>query len=89
MFERCDDNTMAVFDTALAEARRLGHSYVGTEHLLLALMRHREFFPMPSPPASPGRRGRYRSARRPPRWAVAQRRGVVEDLRRSGYCWNG
>lgn len=43
MFERCDENTMAVFDTALAEARRLGHNYVGTEHLLLALMRHREF----------------------------------------------
>lgn len=36
---------MAVFDTALAEARRLGHNYVGTEHLLLALMRHREFLP--------------------------------------------
>lgn len=45
MFERCDENTMAVFDTALAEARRLGHNYVGTEHLLLALMRHREILP--------------------------------------------
>ena len=45
MFERCDENTMAVFDTALAEARRLGHNYVGTEHLLLALVRHREFLP--------------------------------------------
>jgi ATP-dependent Clp protease ATP-binding subunit ClpA len=36
---------MAVFNNALAEARRLGHSYVGTEHLLLALLRHREFLP--------------------------------------------
>lgn len=45
VFERCDENTMAVFDTALAEALRLGHNYVGTEHLLLALMRHREFLP--------------------------------------------
>jgi ATP-dependent Clp protease ATP-binding subunit ClpA len=45
VFERCDENTMAVFDTALAEARRLGHNYVGTEHLLLALMRHREILP--------------------------------------------
>jgi ATP-dependent Clp protease ATP-binding subunit ClpA len=45
VFERCDENTMAVFNTALAEARRLGHSYVGTEHLLLALLRRREFLP--------------------------------------------
>jgi ATP-dependent Clp protease ATP-binding subunit ClpA len=45
VFERCDANTMAVFNNALAEARRLGHSYVGTEHLLLALLRHREFLP--------------------------------------------
>ena len=45
MFERCDQDTMAVFNTALAEARRLGHNYVGTEHLLLALMQHRELLP--------------------------------------------
>jgi hypothetical protein len=45
VFERCDENTLAVFNTALAEARSLGHNYVGTEHLLLALMRHREFLP--------------------------------------------
>jgi ATP-dependent Clp protease ATP-binding subunit ClpA len=38
---------MAVFNTAVAEARRLGHNYVGTEHLLLALMRHRELLPDP------------------------------------------
>jgi ATP-dependent Clp protease ATP-binding subunit ClpA len=45
VFERCDENTMAVVNTALAEARRLGHNYVGTEHLLLSLMRHRELLP--------------------------------------------
>ena len=45
MFERCDENTMTVFGTAMAEARRLGHGYVGTEHPLLALMRHRGFLP--------------------------------------------
>lgn len=45
VFERCDENTMAVFSTALGEARRLGHHSVGTEHLLLALMRHRELLP--------------------------------------------
>jgi ATP-dependent Clp protease ATP-binding subunit ClpA len=45
VFEHCDENTMTVFNTALAEARRLDHGYVGTEHLLLALMRHREFLP--------------------------------------------
>jgi ATP-dependent Clp protease ATP-binding subunit ClpA len=45
VFERCDENTMAVFSTALAEARRLGHNYVGTEEVLLALMRHRDSLP--------------------------------------------
>ena len=39
---------MTVFDTALAEARRLGHNHVGTEHLLLGLIRHRSSFPTPS-----------------------------------------
>ena len=37
-FDRCDEDTIAVFNTAVAEARRLGHSYVGTEHLLVALV---------------------------------------------------
>lgn len=37
MFEQCDPNTMAIVDTAIEEARRLGHNYFGTEHLLLAL----------------------------------------------------
>jgi ATP-dependent Clp protease ATP-binding subunit ClpA len=45
VFDRCDEKTMTVFDTALGEARRLGHNYVGTEHLLLALVRHRAFLP--------------------------------------------
>jgi ATP-dependent Clp protease ATP-binding subunit ClpA len=45
VFERCDADTMAVFNTALDEARRLGHNYVGTEHLLLALLRHRGWLP--------------------------------------------
>jgi ATP-dependent Clp protease ATP-binding subunit ClpA len=45
VFERCDENTMAVFNTALVEARNLGHNYVGTEHLLLALVRHRDALP--------------------------------------------
>ena len=45
VFERCDPNTMTVIDTALQQARELGHHYVGTEHLLLALVRHRELLP--------------------------------------------
>ncbi len=45
MFDRCDENTVAVFDAAVEQARSLGHNYVGTEHVLLALMRHREVLP--------------------------------------------
>ena len=44
-FDRCTDDTVAVFNTAVAEARRLGHNYVGTEHLLVALVRHRDVLP--------------------------------------------
>lgn len=45
MLERCDPSTVTVFDAALAEARRLGHNYVGTEHLLVALVRRRDLLP--------------------------------------------
>jgi ATP-dependent Clp protease ATP-binding subunit ClpA len=45
VFDRCDADTMTVIDTAIAEARALGHSWVGTEHLLLALVQHRDLVP--------------------------------------------
>jgi len=34
--------TKRIFEISFAEARRLGHSYVGTEHILLALIREGE-----------------------------------------------
>ena len=45
MFDRCDGDATTVVETALEEARRLGHNYLGTEHLLLALVRNRELLP--------------------------------------------
>jgi len=36
---------MIVIDTAIAEARALGHNYVGTEHLLVALVQRRDLLP--------------------------------------------
>jgi ATP-dependent Clp protease ATP-binding subunit ClpA len=36
--ERLDDDARSVMDEALAEARRMGHDQVGTEHLLLGLI---------------------------------------------------
>ena len=36
------------------EARRLGRSYVGTEHLLVALVRHRDMLPDPVSALLPG-----------------------------------
>lgn len=45
MFDHCDPNTVTVIDTALAEARELGHSYLGTEHLLIACSRRRDLLP--------------------------------------------
>ena len=45
MFEHCTADTTLVLDTALEEARRRGHSWLGTEHLLLALARRRDLLP--------------------------------------------
>ena len=45
MFDRFDPSAQLVVDTALEESRRLGHSHLGTEHLLVALARHRELLP--------------------------------------------
>ena len=47
MFDRCDPNTMTVVNAAFEQARNLGHNYVGTEHLLLALVLHRDLLPEP------------------------------------------
>jgi ATP-dependent Clp protease ATP-binding subunit ClpA len=39
MFERFTDRARRVVDLARHEARALGHDYIGTEHILLALIR--------------------------------------------------
>ena len=45
MFDHCDPNTMTIINTAFDNARRLGDSLLGTEHLLLALVEHRDLLP--------------------------------------------
>lgn len=45
MFDQCDDPTMTVLDTARTQAQQLGHDYIGTEHVLLALTIHRGQLP--------------------------------------------
>lgn len=45
MFDRCDADTTTILDAALEESRRLGHNYLGTEHLLVALARNRHLLP--------------------------------------------
>lgn len=47
VFDHCDNDTTAVLDTGLDEARRMGHSWFGTEHVLLAIALHRDFLPGP------------------------------------------
>lgn len=46
MFDRFDPDTTLILDTGLAEARRLGHHWLGTEHLLVALVQHSELLPV-------------------------------------------
>ena len=45
MFDRCDANTRGIVDAAIRAARELGHNYIGTEHLLLALAERRDVLP--------------------------------------------
>src|SRR3712207_7630085 len=40
MFERLDAGAGEVLEEAVAEARRLGHNYLGTEHLLVGFLVH-------------------------------------------------
>ena len=40
MFDRCDADTRLIIDAALDESRRRGHSWLGTEHVLLAFTQH-------------------------------------------------
>jgi ATP-dependent Clp protease ATP-binding subunit ClpA len=45
VFDRCDADTKTVIDAAIAKARAFSHNYVGTEHLLVALVQHRHLLP--------------------------------------------
>jgi ATP-dependent Clp protease ATP-binding subunit ClpA len=45
VFDRCDADTVAVIDLAIDEARRLGHDWIGTEHLLVAFRRRHDVLP--------------------------------------------
>jgi ATP-dependent Clp protease ATP-binding subunit ClpC len=42
IYERMTDRSRKVIDLSLREALQLGHNYIGTEHLLLALIREGE-----------------------------------------------
>jgi len=54
VFDRCDAKTTAVIDAALADSRRLGHGYLGTEHLLVALVDRRDLLPESAAALLPG-----------------------------------
>ena len=45
MFDRFDDGALQVVHSAIASARGLGHNYLGTEHLLFGLAKHRDLLP--------------------------------------------
>src|SRR5687767_2964409 len=47
MFEHCDEDTMTIVEAAFDEARRAGHNYLGTEHLLLAFAQRRGLLSRP------------------------------------------
>src|ERR687896_2418693 len=42
MFERFTERARKVLELALREALQLGHNYIGTEHILLGLVRESE-----------------------------------------------
>jgi hypothetical protein len=54
VFDRCDTDTTAVIEIAIAESRSLGHDWIGTEHLLVAFGERRELLPEPAALLLPG-----------------------------------
>ena len=81
MFEQCDGDTRGIVEAALAEARRVGHNYLGTEHLLLALAQRPALLPQPVasllPPAETVRAALFATVGGP-------RQGEAELLRTVG-----
>lgn len=45
MFERLDADAHRVVDVALAAAHEMGHGWLGTEHVLIGALTHRELLP--------------------------------------------
>jgi ATP-dependent Clp protease ATP-binding subunit ClpA len=45
VFDRCHPDTRAVIDLAVDESRRLGHDWLGTEHLLVAFAQRPDLIP--------------------------------------------
>jgi ATP-dependent Clp protease ATP-binding subunit ClpA len=45
VFERCDADVRAIVDSALGESRQRSHSWLGTEHVLLAMALRRDLLP--------------------------------------------
>lgn len=92
LFEGCDSSTMTVFNSALDEARHLGHNYVGTEHLLLALVRHRDVLPetvaalLPSDPNALALRSNRSWARHRP--ACIPKEDALPSYDDDGVLWN-
>ncbi len=62
MFDHCDSDTLTVINSAVEEAAGLGHDYLGTEHLLLALVQQRDLLPKDVVGLLPGAPGAVRTA---------------------------
>lgn len=45
MFDRCDADTRAIVQVALAESRQQGHRWLGTEHVMLAFAQRPDVLP--------------------------------------------
>lgn len=62
MFDHCDPDTLTVINSAVEEAAGLGHDYLGTEHVLLALVQQRDLLPKDVVGLLPGDPGAVRTA---------------------------
>jgi hypothetical protein len=70
VFEHLDADARRVVDVALAAAHELGHGWLGTEHVLLGSLAHRELLPSSAQALLPD--------------AAAVRRRLTESIRTTG-----
>jgi ATP-dependent Clp protease ATP-binding subunit ClpA len=85
MFERFTAHARRAVVTAQEEARELNHNYIGTEHILLALLRHPDALPNEESAIAPAVLEEFGMSREGVREEVIDKVGIGKGKAKSGH----